>query len=333
MNQNTINVFRCGNSGEIHYAAIHASRCEKTLVGFRLFESPSCRTSETSENNTTFPIPSSMVLMVIPHLVRLGPFGHVGRFLPVEAAQVSRRQPGGMLYARGLEVGQVLAADGQPARSIPTTTDSQRSSGSVAADGELLRKVTVEDDLLLWIERRKHEAFEACNKLLAERGIAAALMDVEHLFDGQSLYFYFLGSPPAEAELLTAELAAYDSAVEFRSSPTPWSLAAVRNAAPRKRQAAGRAGVRLAAVRAARLQRPALNTERHGPIGGGGPVMAPVGISGEIHFGTCKLLKNREVAGRLRILAAASRRLFHQVARDPIQLTRSPRDRLAKDLL
>lgn len=111
----------------------------------------------------------------------------------------------------------MLAVD-SPATAMASPAPSARNFMQPNADGELLRKVTVEDDLLLArIEQRKQEAFDACTRLLTERGIAAALMDVEHLFDGQSLYFYFLGSPPAEAELLTAELAAaYDSAVEFQ---------------------------------------------------------------------------------------------------------------------
>lgn len=158
-----------------------------------------------------------MVLMVIPHLVRLGPFGHVGRFLPVEAAQYARGSRVVCRTRRGLEVGQVLAVDSSATAMTPAAP-SARNFMQPNADGELLRKVTVEDDLLLArIEQRKQEAFDACTRLLTERGISAALMDVEHLFDGQSLYFYFLGSPPAEAELLTAELAAaYDSAVEFQ---------------------------------------------------------------------------------------------------------------------
>jgi hypothetical protein len=42
---------------------------------------------------------------------------------------------------------------------------------------------------------------------VAERGLQAVLVDVEHLFDGQSLYFYFLGETPPEIDALTAELA------------------------------------------------------------------------------------------------------------------------------
>ena len=45
-------------------------------------------------------------------------------------------------------------------------------------------------------------------------------MDVEHLFDGRSLFFYFLGEVPPELESLAGELAeVYDAAAEFRKSP------------------------------------------------------------------------------------------------------------------
>jgi hypothetical protein len=42
-------------------------------------------------------------------------------------------------------------------------------------------------------------------------------MDVEHLLDGRSLYFYFLGDVTPELDALTAELAErYDAVVRFR---------------------------------------------------------------------------------------------------------------------
>jgi len=47
--------------------------------------------------------------------------------------------------------------------------------------------------------------------------VPATLVDVEHLFDGQGLFFYFLGEPPAEAARLTQQLAeTYETTVEFR---------------------------------------------------------------------------------------------------------------------
>jgi len=45
----------------------------------------------------------------------------------------------------------------------------------------------------------------------------AVLMEVEHLFDGRTLLFYFLGDMTPELELLTAELAElYETQVQFR---------------------------------------------------------------------------------------------------------------------
>ena len=42
-------------------------------------------------------------------------------------------------------------------------------------------------------------------------------MDVEHLFDGQSLFFYFLGEIDSEVTVLTESLAeAYEAKVQFR---------------------------------------------------------------------------------------------------------------------
>ncbi|MFO0904095.1 MAG: PSP1 domain-containing protein [Pirellulales bacterium] len=146
--------------------------------------------------------------MITPHLVRVGVLGQVGRFVPVEPHLYPRGSRVVCRTNRGLEVGEVLAA--APATS-PLVDAPQH-------DGQLLRRVTVEDDLLLArLERRKQEAFEACERLLAEHGRPAVLMDVEHLFDGGSLYFYFLGDPPTEVEQLTQHLAeAYDAAVQFR---------------------------------------------------------------------------------------------------------------------
>jgi len=87
-----------------------------------------------------------------------------------------------------------------------------------STDGQLLRKVTVEDDLLIArLERHKHAAYDACCELLAKRGLSAALMEVEPLFDGSSIFFYFLGEVTPEVDALTAELAAeYEAKVQFR---------------------------------------------------------------------------------------------------------------------
>jgi cell fate regulator YaaT (PSP1 superfamily) len=143
-------------------------------------------------------------MMLGQHYVRFGLLGGVGRF----AAADSQRYPRGARVVcrtgRGLEVGEVLAP-----------LEAERGG---PADGTLLRRVTIEDDLLLArLEKNRDEAYRACSQRLVERGIAAVLVDVEHLFDGQSLYFYFLGETTPELDALTAELAElYEAQVQFR---------------------------------------------------------------------------------------------------------------------
>jgi cell fate regulator YaaT (PSP1 superfamily) len=139
------------------------------------------------------------------HLVRYGLLGHVGKFAAVEALRYPRRSRVVVRSPRGLEVGEVLAEPGE--------------EGSLeAADGQILRRMSVQDDLLeARLERRRHEAFAACQQLLAEAAVPAALVDVEHLFDGEGLFFYFLGDPPEQAHDITRRLAeTYEAAVEFR---------------------------------------------------------------------------------------------------------------------
>ena len=129
--------------------------------------------------------------------------GLIGRFQTVDGVRYPRHSRVICRTERGLELGDVLQS-------------SDQTEGE--PDGELLRGVTVEDDLLLdRIERRKEEAYVACAQLLAEHDESVVLMDVEHLFDGHSLFFYFLGEVTPAVEQLTEELAeTYETKVQFR---------------------------------------------------------------------------------------------------------------------
>ena len=132
--------------------------------------------------------------------------GQVGRFSAVDAVRYPRHSRVIVRTRRGLEIGEVLSppADG--------------ANGHAEADGDLLRGVTIEDELLVArLEQHRQAAYEACSALLAEHQVSAVLVDVEHLFDGQGLFFYFLGSVPPEVESLTGHLAeAYETKVQFR---------------------------------------------------------------------------------------------------------------------
>jgi len=139
------------------------------------------------------------------HLVRIGALGHVGRFTSVDAIGYERGHRVICRTARGLEVGEVLSPDPE-------------SPGFGESDGSILRAVAAEDELLIErLEQNKLQAYDACVRRLAELGLDAVLLDVEHLFDGQSLFFYFLGEVPPEVEAVTDELAeAYEAQAQFR---------------------------------------------------------------------------------------------------------------------
>jgi len=141
--------------------------------------------------------------MPTTQLIRVGSMGHVGRFAAADAIRYPRRSRVIVRTQRGLETGEVLA-DSAP--------------GAASTDGAILRPMTAEDHLLLArLERNRSEAFAACCEQLRQRGIAAVLMDVEQLFDAESIYFYFLGEVTPELESLTAELAeTYEAKVQFR---------------------------------------------------------------------------------------------------------------------
>jgi cell fate regulator YaaT (PSP1 superfamily) len=127
------------------------------------------------------------------HFVRVGVLGSVGRFAAADAQRYARGARVVCRTPRGLEVGEVLS---------PVEVALPR------ADGSLLRRVTVQDDLLIArLEKNREAAFRACSARVLDRGLDAVLVDVEHLFDGQSLFFYFLGDTTPELDLLTAELA------------------------------------------------------------------------------------------------------------------------------
>jgi cell fate regulator YaaT (PSP1 superfamily) len=132
--------------------------------------------------------------------------GQIGRFAAVDAARYPRRSRVILRTKRGLEIGDVL--------SPPDDHDD----GRAFADGELLRGVTVQDELLqARLEKNRQQAYAACSAMLADSGLPAVLVDVEHLFDGQGLFFYFLGEVGSELEACTQRLAeAYEAKVQFR---------------------------------------------------------------------------------------------------------------------
>ena len=146
------------------------------------------------------------------HLIRVGALAQVGRFTAVDLVRYPRGARVVVRTRRGLEIGEVIAP---PTPAVP---GAMNDVPGATADGSILRGLTVEDQLLeARLHKNREAAFAACETRLRQLHSPVALMDVEHLFDGRSLFFYFLGDVPPEVEALTQELAeVYDAEVQFR---------------------------------------------------------------------------------------------------------------------
>jgi cell fate regulator YaaT (PSP1 superfamily) len=146
-----------------------------------------------------------MINILRNHLVRVSVLGQVGRFVSVDPIMYPRGTRVICRTRRGLEVGEVV--------SHARTGQTERGK----ADGSVLRTLTPQDDLLLLrLRKNRDEAFEKCRRLLSAHSVRATLVDVEQLFDGKSIYFYFLGEvPPDLSRLVDALAATYEAEVRI----------------------------------------------------------------------------------------------------------------------
>lgn len=141
---------------------------------------------------------------MVYYFVQLGIFGHVGRLAGGDPN--CRRGDWAVCQTeRGLELGKVLSRD-------------ESDQPASATDGHVLRKMTDTDRLLQTrIETRRDQAWRACDELLRQAELPVRLIDVEHLFDGAGLFFYFLGPRDERLDEITERLAAtYEAKVKFR---------------------------------------------------------------------------------------------------------------------
>ena len=130
--------------------------------------------------------------MTHDYLVRTGNLGSVGCF---EATEQERYDRGTLVVCRtdrGLEVGEVLHG--------PAEHPAER-------DGQIVRRVTAEDQVrLARFERWRSRAYSACQSIIQQLDIPVVLMDVEALFDGESMYFDLVGSADVSLEPVSQQL-------------------------------------------------------------------------------------------------------------------------------
>jgi cell fate regulator YaaT (PSP1 superfamily) len=146
--------------------------------------------------------------MAVKYIVRHGTMRFLGEFEPGEGETYSRADEVVLRSERGLEVGQVLC-EASP-RAVELLAEPTH--------GRILRRLTEEDRVAL-DRLRTVEADElaACQRFVAQRRLQMELVDVEHLFGGERVVFYFLAEKRVDFRELVRDLArTYQTRIEMR---------------------------------------------------------------------------------------------------------------------
>jgi cell fate regulator YaaT (PSP1 superfamily) len=132
------------------------------------------------------------------YIARHGVMRFLGAFEP-NADAVFRHNDDVILETeRGLEVGEVLC------ESTPRAIDYIEEP----TKGRIVRPMNAEDrEQVLKNQEREHEAFLRCSDFIHERRLQMELVDVESLFGGERLIFYFLAEKRVDFRDLVKDLA------------------------------------------------------------------------------------------------------------------------------
>ncbi|HTI52030.1 MAG TPA: regulatory iron-sulfur-containing complex subunit RicT [Planctomycetaceae bacterium] len=122
--------------------------------------------------------------MDVRYVVRYGATRHIGIFGTRGRDEFSRSSQVIVRTDRGVEAGEVLSAATDRTRELLGVTESK---------GSILREMTEQDrqklDALALQER---DAFRGGQEMIAQHKLAMQLVDVEHLFGGERLIFYYI---------------------------------------------------------------------------------------------------------------------------------------------
>lgn len=145
------------------------------------------------------------------YLVRIGFAADVFLAMPVIAEmKISRGSDVLVQTPRGVELGEVLG------KSTPLAGTSAPLASASAPTLRIIRELTPDDRLLVErLQRYKRDAVRRCQDILAASESTAVLLDVDQLFDGNSLVLHFLGPVDAMGRELTDTIVAeYESQVQ-----------------------------------------------------------------------------------------------------------------------
>ncbi len=146
--------------------------------------------------------------MATAYIVRHGAMRFLGEFTPTGEATYQRGQDVLVQTERGQEVGAVLC------ESTPRAVQLL----SEPTHGQLLRALGEEDLRQTEMLYQREEAeFQRCREFIRARQLQMDLVDVEHLFGGERIIFYFLAEKRVDFRELVKDLAReYRTRIEMR---------------------------------------------------------------------------------------------------------------------
>jgi cell fate regulator YaaT (PSP1 superfamily) len=132
-------------------------------------------------------------------VVRYGIMRHLGEFTAKASQELWRGAAVVVRTPRGIEWGEVLSPASERTRSYLGLTEEP---------GRVMRLATVDDGLQRdSLADREREEFQICRDLIAERHLAMQLVDVEHLFGGDRIVFYYVAEDRVDFRELVKGLA------------------------------------------------------------------------------------------------------------------------------
>jgi cell fate regulator YaaT (PSP1 superfamily) len=146
--------------------------------------------------------------MTATYIIRHGAMRFLGEFTPNPAMLYQRGQAVVLLTERGHEAGEVLCeATPQAVQLLSEPTK-----------GEIIRGMTEADRKQAEQLREREEAeFFRCGEFVHQRQLQMELVDVEHLFGGERIVFYFLAEKRVDFRELVKDLAReYRTRIEMR---------------------------------------------------------------------------------------------------------------------
>jgi len=141
-------------------------------------------------------------------IVRHGVMRFLGDFEPGEGIACHRGSWVVVRTERGLEVGDVLCE----------ATPQAMTMIAEPTHGQIVRLLTADDQAAAErLKEKERQEFEGCIRFIQQRQLQMALVDVEHLFGGERIIFYFLSEKRVDFRELVKDLAReFHTRIEMR---------------------------------------------------------------------------------------------------------------------